>query len=388
MPTSPRLALRCALPLLAGLGSACAMDLPISERIINERPLAMRVEVVDPFADPDAAVRAEALPVESIRAIPFIVDASEVLSPERIENELEPVWLACPLQPLQGIFACLSAQLPLTLDEIVECPPVDFAALESDEPPSMPAPCLVTGGTPAEPSMQVPIDFNFFLGGDIELTMIAHRPDAGDTTQCANDLLGQRELSPECMYAVQRASIGPDTAILRLAAENGLADEELLGTIPSEDEVPDADRHPRIQTFRVVITDEVDVTREDLERVLSEGESIEVARGDTVAVRAGQTLVIETTAPEEDLQTYLIPTDDDAYEERDEDYSGDWYRTWGTLLSTSSDDPVSFNTWTMVPGEQDDSLTELPPEGFATLYYVLADSRQGVDWWWFNVQVQ
>src|SRR5690606_37777733 len=55
-----------AMLLLLGFGSACALDLPISERIANVRPLAMRVEVLDPLAPPDAAVRAEALPIETI----------------------------------------------------------------------------------------------------------------------------------------------------------------------------------------------------------------------------------------------------------------------------------------------------------------------------------
>ena len=82
-----------ALVLVPSL-AACAMDLPISERIINERPLAMRVEAVDPLADPAAPVRAEVLPVETLRVVPFIVDDADPLTPERIEAELEPVWLA------------------------------------------------------------------------------------------------------------------------------------------------------------------------------------------------------------------------------------------------------------------------------------------------------
>jgi hypothetical protein len=391
MAAAPRpLALALAL-LVPGL-AACAMDLPISERIANVRPLAMRVEAVDPLADPTAAVRTEVLPIETLRVLPFIVDDSEPFTPERIEAELEPVWLACPLQPIQGIFACLSARLPLSLDEIEACPPVDFSALDpsSMELPAMPAPCVIpiAGGasTPASPSMQVPLDFNFFLGGDLELTMIAHRPDEGDTERCAEALLSEEPLPSSCLVAVQRASIGPDAEILRLAADAGLEGLDQLGPVPSEDQIPEPDRNTRIQTFRVVVTDEP-VRRGDIVRVLDEGEIIDVARGDTLEVVAGQTLVIETTALEDDLQTYLIPNDDDAFDEREEYYVGDWYRSWGTLLGNDSDDPRSVNTWRMVPGEQDDIESDVPPEGRATLYYVLRDDRQGVDWFWFHVNV-
>jgi hypothetical protein len=372
--------------------AACAMDLPISERIANVRPLAMRVEAVDPFASPDGPVRAEVLPVEMLRVVPFMVDEIEPLSPERIEAELEPVWLACPLQPVQGIFACLSAQLPLALDDVEACPPVDLSALDpsSGELPVMPAPCRIAtdGGvsTPAAPSMQVPIDFNFFLGGDLELTMIAHRPDEGDTERCAEALLGEEPLPSACLVAVQRASIGPDAEILRLAADAGLPGLDQLGPVPPEDQIPEPDANTRITTFRVVVTDEV-VRRADLERVLEEGPTLDVARGDTLEVTAGQTIVVQTTASEDDLQTFLIPGEDGTFEERQEYYVGDWYRTWGTLLGNDSDDPTSYNTWRMVPGEQDDIESELPPDGRATLYYVLRDDRQGVDWFWFHVMV-
>lgn len=380
--------------LLVPMLAACAMDLPISERIISVRPLAMRVEAVDPLADPEAPVRTEVLPVETLRVVPFIVDDVDPLTPERIEAELEPVWLACPLQPVQGIFACLSAQLPLQLDDIEECPPVDFSALDpsSMELPAMPAPCRIPteagagASTPASPSMQVPIDFNFFLGGDLELTMIAHHPDEGSTERCAQALLGEEPLPSECLIAVQRASIGPDARILQLAANAGLEGLEQLGEIPSEEEIPDPDANTRIDTFRVVITDErVDI--KNLESVLEDGTAIDVARGDTLEVVAGQTLVIETTASEEGLQTYFISAGNGEYEAKQEYYVGDWYRTWGTLLGNDSDDPRSLNTWKMVPGEQDDVVSDVPPDGRATLYYVLRDDRQGVDWFWFHVQV-
>ena len=53
-----------------------------------------------------------------------------------------------------------------------------------------------------------------------------------------------------------------------------------------------------------------------------------------------------------------------------------------------SDDPRSLNVWRMLPGEQDDIESPVPPDGRATLYYVLRDDRQGVDWFWFHVSVK
>ncbi len=382
-----RVSLPSLFVLLPPLAAACAGDLPIAERIASVRPLALRVQVDDPFAMDDEAVRTEALPTENIRAIPLFVDEQGPMSADRIEAEIEPVWLACPLQPIEGVFGCLGSQLPLSLSDIEDCPPVDFSALdpESGELPTVPTPCRITGGTAAEPTMQVPLDFNFFLGGDLELTMIGHRPDAGDTERCADALLNERPLSTECIVSVQRAAIGPDTAIARLAADAGFGDD--FGPIPGEDEVPDADRHPRIQSLRVVVTDQTDIRAADIPEILAGDEGTMVAQGDTLTVAAGQTLVIETITPVEDLQAYSIPVDD-GYEDREEFLVGNWFRTWGTLLGNDSDDPVSVNTWTMVPGEQDDVTTDLPPEGQATLYYVLRDDRQGVDWWWFHVQVE
>lgn len=373
--------------VLASTSLGCGMDLPLAERIINVRPLAMRVEVVDPFAGEDEAIRTEALPVETITVRPFIVDEIEPLSPERIDTEIEPMWLACPLSPLQGIFACLLDQVPLSLDEIEECPPVDFAALESGDLPAIPTPCRITGGTPSQPQMQIPLDFNFFLGGDLELTMIGHRPGESSTERCAESLLSGDGVPAECIVAVQRASIGPDGEILRLAADAGIPEDQ-LGPIPDADQVPDADRHPRIQTFRAALTDQTELRGEEIAEILESNETIAIERGDTITVAAGQTLVLETIAPEDDLQEFVIPTDDSQFEPDQEQYEGAWYRTWGTLLSSSSDDPRSLNTWAMVPGEQDDVLEDLPPEGRATMYYVLRDGRQGVDWWWFHVQVE
>ncbi len=398
MPPSRHQAIT-ALTLL--LGSGCAMDLPLFERIVDVRPLALRVEVDDPTADPEQAVANEALPLNlsnpfdpftTIRVRPLLVDVDAPLTPERIEAELEPVWLACPLQPLEGTFGCISRQVPLQLEEIEVCPTLTLGDLDpmAMELPQSPVPCRITGGRPAEPSLQLPLDFNFFLGGDLEITMIAHRPDESSTERCAQAVLEREPLPTSCIVGAQRASIGPDSEMLRLAMDFGIDGLDSLGSLPLDAEgnviEVEPDRHPRIQTFRVVVTDQ-SVTRTNLEAAFEQGDALDVAAGDTVQVSTGQTLVIETTALEDDLQTYLVPRDADAFEERQENYVGGWYRTWGTLLGNGTDDPRSLNTWVMEPGEQDDVESDRPPEDRATLYYVLHDDRQGVDWWWFHVEV-
>ncbi len=382
MPCCRLLAAALALgPALGELG--CAMDLPLSERIVDERPLAMRIEVLPATTD-GSPVKAEALPFDMIRAVPFVVDEQEVLSPERIAAEMEPIWLACPLQPLAGVFSCLTGELPLELDQIETCPVVDlFEVAMTGEIPETPVPCRVETDTPAAPELQIPFDFSFFLGGDLELTMIAHRPGVTSTERCADLLLSEQPFDIDCITLVQRASIGPDIELFNLAALAGLEDLSQLGVMPPEQ---DADAHPRVQGFRVVVVDGA-VSRDELQSSFEDGEPVEVARGDTITAAAGQTIVIETTTPEQDLQTYFIPSNEGQFESREEFLSGDWYRTWGSLLGNDSDDPTSYNTWTMVPGAQDDIENELPPDGRATMLYVLRDDRQGVDWWWFHVEV-
>lgn len=357
------------------LGSACAGDLPLQERIASTRPLAVRMEVVDPAADPSAAVRAEALPIETVRIVPFIVDEVAPLDDAAIEAAIEPVWLACPLQPIQGLFGCISSRFPLDAADVQDCPAVDAGALDPANPmlPETPTPCWITGGTPARPELQVPIDPNLVIGGDLEITMIGHVPGEGDTASCVDAMFSEAdELPRSCIFVTQRAPVGPDAAIAQLAAMFGIPGLESLGPIP--DEVPDPDHNPRIASFTVAVRDGDEVLQ-----------AMAVARGDTITVPLGASLEIVTEASRDDLQTYLIPRDNTAFEEREEAYFGAWFRTWGDLLSPVSDDPTSMNTWTMRPGEQDD--TEIPEGGVATLYYVLRDDRAGVDWFWLHVMV-
>lgn len=369
--SSPRRSLVClalALPLLG----ACATDLPDPRLIINTRILAIRTAVTGPLL-PDPAdaetPKAQALPFETVTIEPFLVGPTGPLEPDFID----PVWIACELQAGQGLFACLQEAMPLRLDELPACEAPSFDQLGGESLPEPPSPCLI--GRTGVPQYVVPISANVLIGGAIELTMIGGSPVGTSTDECAEQLLsGDHELPNDCIYAVQRLSVGPIEQLFVLAEMFGV---ELEGfEAPDPDTIPDPDRNPRISEVRVGLVDEEGEPTTD---------STPIELGDVVQVPLGSTLRIDVVSPEEDLQVFQVPVNNgESFEDRDEAYSGDWFRTWGELLAGNSDDPESYNHWIFVPGEQDESDT--PPEGRAFMYYVVRDSRQGVSWWWFEVE--
>lgn len=368
------------LLLVAAVSSmvGCGMGLPLEERIAGLRPLAVKVEVDDPAAADDAPVRAEALPFENVRVFPFIVDVEGPLDLDRVEAELEPRWIACNLQPIEGVGSCLANLAPLEPSDVPECPVVDFSMLDPSDPdaelPTFPSPCELTGGRPAQPEFIVPFDPVYLFGGDIEVTMVAHLPEQGDTDRCMEQLLaGGTNADAACLFVAQRVAVGPDSVLIDLATQFGIPEIEGLGEQP--DPLPEADSHPRIQNFVVRELDE-------------DGNEVAVfqpQRGEVIEVTAGHQLDMETQAPEGDLQTFPIQTED-GFTDEEEAYIGAWFTTWGTLLSSESDDPLSLNSWTLTRGEQDEE-GDVPPGNRATLFYVLRDGRNGVDWWWFHADV-
>lgn len=359
---------------LVALG--CGEGLPLEERIAGVRPLAVRVEVDDPARADGEPVRTEGLPFDRVRVVPFIADVDGPFELPRIESDLQPRWLACNLAPIEGLGSCLANTAPLSPSDVPECPPVDLGAVDPDagEFPTFPSPCEITTGTASQPEFTIPFDAAYLFGGDIEVTMVGHLPGEGDTDACFEQLLaGGTAFDPSCLFVASRVPVGPDAVLIDLAAQFGLPDIEGLGDLP--DPLPDADTHPRIQNF---------VVRE-LDPAGNEVAVFQVERGEVITVAAGNQLDIETQAPEDDLQTYPIPTED-GFVDEDEAYTGLWYTTWGTLLSESSDDPLSLNSWSLERGEQDEE-GNVPPGERATLFYVLRDGRNGVDWWWFHADV-
>jgi hypothetical protein len=372
-----------SLALLAPLASfvcmgvcmvGCAMDLPDERLIISYRTLAIRTAVTtsllpNPELDADRP-KAQALPFETVELTPFIVNQDGNVDPD----SLDVVWLACELTPGQGLFGCVSAAFPIALAEIPDCEVPDINQLSGGDLPEMVSPCVIA--REGSPEYVVPLSANIFVGGAIELTMIAGVPGGTSTDECAKQLLADEyDLPDDCLYAVQRLSVGPVELLVQLAADFGV---EIPGIeLPDPEDLPEPDRNPRITEIRVGVIDE---------EGMQVGDAFVVPSGGVFSAPLGSTLQVEVDSPEEDLQTFLIPVNNgESYEERSEAYQGDWYRTWGDFLSGSSDDPMSYNQWMLVQGEQDE--TEIPLNNRARLYYVVRDGRQGVNWFWIEVEV-
>ncbi|WP_146658256.1 hypothetical protein [Enhygromyxa salina] len=363
--------LGCCVSFVA---TGCAQDLPDARVIISHRVLAIQTAVTaspfpDQAPDPDRP-KAQALPFETVTITPYIVNELGIVDPD----SLDVVWLACELTPGLGLFACISAATPVALEDIPDCTAPSFDALTGDELPELVSPCVI--GREGTPEYVAPLSANVFVSGAIELTMIAGVPGGTSTDTCAAELLrGEYDLPNDCLYAVQRLNIGPVELLLSLAASFGL---EIPGfEVPDPEDIPEPDHNPRISQVRVgVINDEGEQV----------GNAQIVPFGGVVSAPREVRLQVEVDSPEEDLQTFVIPVNNgESYEERDEAYQGDWYRTWGELLSGTSDDPMSYNQWVLTQGEQDE--TEAPVDGRARMYYVVRDGRQGVNWFWFEVEV-
>ncbi|MCA9695008.1 MAG: hypothetical protein KC636_35845 [Myxococcales bacterium] len=355
---------------------------------MSTRPLAVRTEVIDPLPigppeDTEAlGVRCEALPLETVRAEPLIVDPDGTVDPATID----PLWIACELPAGQGLFSCLKGALPLELAAIPECPVITLADLDPEALadlsfPEFPSPCVVPeDATPGDGlrDITVPLSLELLIGGDLELTLVGHGPGDVSTETCADALLAGETAIPEpCILAVQRLSVGPTEQLFAIAETLGVELPGGLTGAPLADDPPDGDRNPRIVSFTVAIEHEDGSTEE----------AVDVAAGDTITAQLGDVLKIVTEAPETDLQTYLVPINGgaDGFEDREETYNGRWFRTWGRTLSGSSNDPTSMNEWTLRPHEDDE--TDRPEGDRATLFYVLRDDRRGVAWWWFHVDV-
>ncbi|MGB1274207.1 MAG: hypothetical protein ACPG77_00545 [Nannocystaceae bacterium] len=362
------------------IASGCGMDLPAEERIASTRILAIRSEVTVAAPtlpdNPELGPRTEALPFEQVQITPFVVDDSDVVDPDTIA----PIWIACELGPGQGLFGCIKAAFPTTVSELPACPVPSFLDLDIEGGgfPDYPSPCVLAEDTGVL-NMTIPLTASALLGGDLEITMIGQGSSDGPTSKsCADTLLsGDTSLPGTCLHSVQRLSIGPREQFLALAANFGLDVPPEFGEVPDPEDIPDGDRNPRINSFSVTVI-HPDDSREELGPIEA---------GGTVSVGPDDTLDIRVDAPEGDLQTYQVPINGgaDGYEDRQETYRGAWFRSWGELLSNSSNDHMSRNEWKMVRGDQDED--DLPPGNRATLYHVLRDSRQGVTWWWIHAEV-
>lgn len=354
---------------LVTLAAGCGDALPPVEKVIEYRLLAAPVRVVEPHepeAIADGYVAAEALPGERVELTAFAVGPDGPVEPEALDLR----WIACELPPGGGVFSCLAQRFPLDLDALPTC---DFPDLDEvlalGQAPAFGSPCLLADD-PSE-GFEVPVSEGTLSGSSLELTAIGTTPEGTSFERCAQDLLsGKADLPNDCVYGVQVVSVGPEQRLLRWLSSAGLADVDA----PPDDEVDPVDVHPRITRFRV------SVLGEDDEPV---GEAVDVSLGGTVQARVGQRLRIETTSPEDDLQEYRYPVNSGAaFETASEQYTGQWFITWGALLSPESVDAQSYNEWTLEAAEDDAGR---PPGDVAHLYYVVRDGRNGAAHWWISL---
>ncbi len=361
---------------LVGLGSAsgCGMSLPSPSLILFRRPLAVRVEVVEPVIpdEPGLAPRAQALPFEEVLITPFVVDENGPVAPEDIEG----IWFACPLGPTQATFDCLSDAAPVELEDVPDCePPPPMTEIDFDAIPEPQGLCII--GREGAPRYTVPLDANIISGGRIELTLVAGVPGGTDTDRCANELLsGDFKLPDDCVFTSQEISVGPLERLFGLAEQFGI-DLPPGFEVPPEDQIPDFDRHPRIDFFEgSVVPESLSTERERREAI---------ALGGTYRADLGEILRFDTSSPEDDLQTFFIQSSDGSSREQMEFLDGRWFRDWGRLLADGSNDLISFNELELRKSSNDDDDTPSNDEVF--VYYVLRDGRAGVTWWWFSVEI-
>lgn len=349
--------------------SGCADMLPDPNQIIRTRVLAVRTSVTQPLvADQEPTTRAQAIPFEGVTIEPFIVGPDGPIDPDT----LDPVWLACELPPGAGLLTCLQDAMPLALADIPACPLPDLGDLMGEDLPETPSPCVIDRA--GSPTYTVPLSINTFVGGSVELTMIAG-DDGTSTDACARPFLdGDYELPNECLYVVQRLTIGPAEYFAFVVSGFGF---EIPGLEAPDDpaDVPQPDRNPRITRFEAAVLDD------DGEP----GPATVLGQGDVVELDLEQTLRIDVTQPEADLQSFEVSVNNgESTETETEKYSAQWYRSWGRLLSSTSNDPESYNEWTFVEDVQDE--TSEPEDDRAFMYYVVRDGRQGVAWWWFEAR--
>lgn len=355
---------------LATLVLGCGDALPAVEKISEHRLLSAPVRVVGPHAPDTIAegfVGAEALPGETVELTAFAVGPD---GPAELST-LDLRWIACELPPGGGVFACLSQQFPLSIDALPSCNfPGLHGVIATGEAIPFGGPCLLAQD-PGQ-GFEVPVSEGTLAGASLELTAIGSTPGGTPAEQCARELLeGRANVPNDCIYGVQVVEIGPEPRLTRWMSEVGIGDTPAA----DDDEVDPVDVHPRITSFQVSVLGD---NGEPL------AEPVEVPLGGELEVQRGQRLRIEATSPEEDLQDYRYPVNNGAaFETATEQYTGQWFITWGSLLSPESVDGQSYNDWTLEP---DDDDAPRPPGDIAHLYYVVRDGRSGAANWWISLR--
>ncbi|MBV1861783.1 MAG: hypothetical protein KUG77_25410 [Nannocystaceae bacterium] len=348
----------------------CGEGLPPYEKVAEHRILSAPVRVTGPYESPpvrEGFTRAEAFPGETVQVRPFAVSQEGIVDP----GDLDLRWIACELFAGRGALGCLSQAFPTQLDRLPEC---DFQTLEvavETGPRMLASPCVLPPGAVAE--FAVPVSNGVLSGADIELTAVGSTPGGTPSEDCAADFLaGKGNVPDDCLYAVQVVDLVGSARLFEWAGSVGL---ETDGVAPVDPTAADeTDLHPHISSFRVGVQLESG----------ADPDLVDIPLGGEFIVRAGQTIRIEVASPEDELQDFSVAVNDGTQAEAArEAYAGQWFITWGSLLSADSQDPASFNEWTLQAVDDD---AQEPAGGVAYLYYVVRDGRNGASHWWFSLR--
>ena len=295
---------------------------------------------------PDRVIAA-AMPGDEIRFTPFLVGPDGPLDLEAIA----PAWFYC--------------QASRCFNEVAQPEALRDCATEPLGPETT---CRI--GTGATATLQLGELSSLGLFGDPpSVYMISGTPGGASTTRCIDRLqnvASATETLQDCILIVEPLPIGPVWRLLFVAAFLGLPDAIPLDSIPIEVRSAEPSLFPELRPFELTITA---VDGGDRQTVAVSGDTVAVAPGDTINIRA--------PVDPFDAQLYyrtLIGGDGlPVMQAQFESFGSSW------LLTAAVDEPtygVQEATWE-VPADASEDIHG---------YYLLSDTRSIV-WGWLRFEV-
>lgn len=313
---------------------------------------AIRVDIAErgPYGPtsprPDRLVAA-AMPGDEIRFTPFLIGPDGPIDP----GVVAPAWFYC--------------QASRCFDAVAQPEVLRDCATEPLGPATT---CRI--GTGATATLQLGELSSLALFSDPPAVyMISGTPGGASTTRCLDRLrnvASATETLQDCILIVEPLPIGPVWRLLFVAAFLGLPDAIPLDSIPIEAQSAEPSLYPEVRPFELTITASDGGAREV---VAVSGETVAVAPGDTVDIRA--------PVDPFDAQLYyrtLIGGDGlPVMQAQFESFSSSW------LLTDAVDEPtygVQEVRW------------EVPTDATGDIYgyYLLSDTRSIV-WGWLRFEV-
>lgn len=309
-------------------------ELAVSIEVTQQGPYGLRP------ADDDTRPFHEALPLDTVRIEPFIVDHGGPIAPD----DLDARWVACTT------LGCLDALE--NLDTLSSC------ATSFDPSGS----CLL-GNTPSitftlpdfPPTLQQVSLFSLALAPSI--VFIASRAGDPGADLCARRLRAREPLG-HCVMMLRDLDLGSLAELVSAAETAGIevdasdSNEELL-------EVP-RNHVPFVRTFSVLGS--------------SAREDGDVAASGAVPVVVGDEIAIEYRPEPADLDAFEVEIEGEPPLTYAETHSGQWWIDRDAIAFTSADLQAR---WT-VSGDP----------GTAYVYFVLRDGRGSEAWGWLAFEVQ